>query len=88
MKAIVTVVGKDKEGIVAGASGKLAELGINILDISQTLFDDYFAMMMSVSIQDSAEFADVKEQLSTFGETIGVKIYIQNAAIFDEMHNL
>ena len=49
MKAIITVVGKDKSGIVAGVSGKIAELGLNIDDISQTVLDEYFTMMAAVS---------------------------------------
>ena len=53
MKAIITVVGKDKSGIVAGVSGKIAELGLNIDDISQTVLDEYFTMMAVVSSDES-----------------------------------
>ena len=53
MKAIITVVGKDKSGIVAGVSGKIAELGLNIDDISQTVLDEYFTMMAVVSSDKS-----------------------------------
>ncbi len=53
MKAIITVVGKDKSGIVAGVSAKIAELGLNIDDISQTVLDEYFTMMAVVSSEES-----------------------------------
>ena len=56
MKAIITVVGKDKSGIVAGVSGKIAELGLNIDDISQTVLDEYFTMMAVVSSDEKQDF--------------------------------
>jgi ACT domain-containing protein len=88
MKAIVTVIGKDKSGIVAGVSAKLAQLDANILDINQTIFDDYFAMMMMVEVAEKADFMELKAKLAEYGESLAVKIYIQNAAIFEAMHNL
>ncbi|HEM3633579.1 TPA: ACT domain-containing protein [Streptococcus suis] len=88
MKAIVTVVGKDKSGIVAGVATKIAELGLNIDDISQTVLDEYFTMMAVVSSDEKQDFTQLRSELDTFGQSLNVKINIQSAAIFDAMHNL
>ncbi|CYV88792.1 ACT domain-containing protein [Streptococcus suis] len=88
MKAIVTVVGKDKSGIVAGVATKIAELGLNIDDISQTVLDEYFTMMAVVSSDEKKDFTKLRAELEAFGQGLNVKINIQSAAIFDDMHNL
>ncbi|HFI0458036.1 TPA: ACT domain-containing protein [Streptococcus suis] len=88
MKAIVTVVGKDKSGIVAGVATKIAELGLNIDDISQTVLDEYFTMMAVVSSDEKKDFTQLRSELDDFGQSLNVKINIQSAAIFDAMHNL
>jgi len=88
MKAIITVVGKDKSGIVAGVSGKIAELGLNIDDISQTVLDEYFTMMAVVSSDDKQDFTYLRNEFETFGQTLNVKINIQSAAIFEAMYNI
>ncbi|HFI0350784.1 TPA: ACT domain-containing protein [Streptococcus suis] len=88
MKAIVTVVGKDKSGIVAGVATKIAELGLNIDDISQTVLDEYFTMMAVVSSDEKKDFTKLRAELDAFGQNLNVKINIQSAAIFDAMHNL
>ncbi|HEL1607430.1 ACT domain-containing protein [Streptococcus suis] len=88
MKAIVTVVGKDKSGIVAGVATKIAELGLNIDDISQTVLDEYFTMMAVVSSDEKQDFTQLRAELDAFGQNLNVKINIQSAAIFDAMHNL
>ncbi|HFI0304669.1 TPA: ACT domain-containing protein [Streptococcus suis] len=88
MKAIVTVVGKDKSGIVAGVATKIAELGLNIDDISQTVLDEYFTMMAVVSSDEKQDFTVLRSELDAFGQALNVKINIQSAAIFDAMHNL
>ncbi len=88
MKAIVTVVGKDKTGIVAGVASKLAALGLNIDDISQTVLDQYFTMMAVVSAEEKKDFTKLRAELEAYGEDLNVKINIQSAAIFDAMHNL
>lgn len=88
MKAVLTVIGKDKVGIIAGVSQLLAELDINILDVSQTIMEEYFTMMMLLSMEANADFETIREQLYTKGETLGVKISIQNQEIFDTMHKL
>ncbi|MEI4330699.1 ACT domain-containing protein [Streptococcus suis] len=88
MKAIVTVVGKDKSGIVAGVATKIAELGLNIDDISQTVLDEYFTMMAVVSSDEKKDFTKLRVELEAYGQALNVKINIQSAAIFDAMHNL
>ncbi|HEM5120781.1 TPA: ACT domain-containing protein [Streptococcus suis] len=88
MKAIVTVVGKDKSGIVAGVATKIAELGLNIDDISQTVLNEYFTMMAVVSSDEKQDFTQLRAELDAFGQSLNVKINIQSAAIFDAMHNL
>ena len=84
MKAILTVVGKDKVGIIAGVSQKLAELNINILDVSQTIMEDYFTMMMMLQMQPEADLEAIKQ----VENTLSVKISIQNEEIFNAMHKL
>lgn len=88
MKAIITVVGKDKAGIVAGVATKVTELGLNIDDISQTVLDEFFTMMAVVSSEDKKDFTHLRAELEAFGESLNVKINIQSSAIFDAMHNL
>jgi len=88
MKAIITVVGKDKSGIVAGVSGKIAELGLNIDDISQTVLDEYFTMMAIVSSDEKQDFTYLRNEFESFGQTLNVKINIQSAAIFEAMYNI
>ena len=88
MKAILTVVGKDKVGIIAGVSQKLAELNINILDVSQTIMGDYFTMMMMLQMQPEADLEAIKQALSQVENTLSVKISIQNEEIFNAMHKL
>lgn len=88
MKAIVTVVGKDKAGIVAGVSSKIAALGLNIDDISQTVLDEFFTMMAVVSSEEKQDFTALRGEFEAYGETLNVKINIQSAAIFDAMYNI
>lgn len=88
MKAILTVVGKDKVGIIAGVSQKLAELNINILNVSQTIMEDYFTMMMMLQMQPEADLEAIKQALSQVENTLSVKISIQNEEIFNAMHKL
>ncbi|MCB6341982.1 ACT domain-containing protein [Clostridium sp. AF18-27] len=88
-KAIITVVGKDTVGIIAKVCTYLAENRINILDISQTIVQDYFNMMMIVDVTAiSQSFGDVAEELEQVGEAIGVKVKIQREDIFTKMHRI
>ena len=88
MKAIITVVGKDKAGIVASVSAKIAEFGLNIDDISQTDLDDFFTMMAVVSSDEKQDFTKLRSEFEAYGDTLNVKINIQSAAIFDAMYNI
>ena len=88
MKAFITVVGKDRSGIVAGVSTKIAELGLNIDDISQTVLDEFSTMMAVVSSEEKQDFAALRSEFEAFGQELNVKINIQSAAIFDAMYNI
>ena len=89
MKAIVTVVGKDQVGIIAGACNTLADNRINVLDISQTIMEGYFTMMMVVDLAECrAPFDTLRASLKEYGESRGLSIRIQREDIFDAMHKL
>ncbi len=88
-KTIITVVGKDTVGIIAKVCTYLADNGINILDISQTIVQGYFNMMMIVDTSGMEKsFGDMADQLTALGETIGVAIKCQKEEIFDKMHRI
>lgn len=88
-KCIVTVLGKDTVGIIAKVCTYLAENGINILDISQTIVQGYFNMMMIVDVtKKDAEFTVICDELAKLGEEIGVSIRCQREEIFEKMHRL
>ena len=88
-KCIITVVGKDTVGIIAKVCTYLAESNINILDISQTIVQGYFNMMMVTDVsQTEKEFGTVSEELEVIGEGSGVTIRCQRAEIFEKMHRL
>ncbi len=89
MRAVVTVVGKDKTGIISKVSTFLAERQVNILDISQTIMDEYFAMIMMVDLSNSTmELAPLAEECRAMGEKIGMSIHIQHEDIFNAMHSV
>jgi len=88
-KAIITVVGKDTVGILAKTCTYLAKQQINILDISQTVVQDYFNMMMIVDYGKSRRhFEDVAADLAEIGLGMGLKIRCQKAEIFEKMHRV
>ncbi|OCG68947.1 ACT domain-containing protein [Gilliamella sp. Fer4-1] len=89
MKTILTVIGKDQTGIIAGISQKLYELDINILVVSQTIMDEYFTMIMLLDLSKiNVAFDEVKTTLTQTGEKLKVKVNIQREEIFDAMHRL
>ena len=89
MKGIITVLGKDQVGIIAKVCTYLAEDKINILDISQTIVNGYFNMMMIVDLNTSkTPFAECSAALEKLGEEIGVTIKCQREDIFDNMHRI
>ena len=88
-KIIITIVGKDRVGIVARTCNYLAENGMNILDITQTILQEYFNMMMIVDISGSPKsFDDMAKELEKVGEDIGVTIRCQREEIFTSMHRI
>lgn len=88
-KTIITVVGKDTVGIIAKVCTYLAENHINVLDISQTIIQGFFNMMMIVDLNTSEKpFAECAKDLEALGETIGVSIKCQKEEIFDMMHRI
>lgn len=89
MKALVTVIGRDKVGIIAGVCARLAESNINILDITQTVLQGYFTMMMIVDLSAATlPFDEIRGSLDAYGETLGVSIRIQRTDTFDAMHQI
>ena len=89
MKAIVTVIGEDRVGIIAGVCVDLAAFNVNVLDINQTVMQGYFTMMMVVDLKECAtSFDKLSEKLSAFGEGRGLSIRIQREDIFDAMHKI
>ncbi|MBE5903165.1 MULTISPECIES: ACT domain-containing protein [Pseudobutyrivibrio] len=88
-KVIITVVGKDTVGIIARICTYLAENGVNVLDITQTIVQGFFNMMMIVDIEKATKnFGDIQKDLESLGNEIGVQVKAQKQAIFDEMHRI
>lgn len=90
MKAIVTVIGKDRVGIIAEVCSLLAALNVNINDINQTVMqNDFFTMVMLADVsQSSVSFGEISEKLSKKGEEMGLSIKIQLEDIFNAMHRI
>ena len=89
MKAVVTVTGKDKVGIIAMASAECAKYGVNIIDISQTVMKEYFAMIMLVELEGmTAPFSEFAEEMKKSGESQGVDIHVMHEDIFNSMHKI
>ncbi len=88
MRAVVTVMGQDKTGIIAKTSTLLADNQINILDITQTIIQNIFTMVMLVDIGTNNEIADIAAKLETLGAELGVEIRIQHEDIFNSMHRI
>ena len=89
MNAIVTVIGKDKVGIIAKVTAKLAALDVNVLDLSQTIMQGNFTMVMLVDLAASkSSFGEVKDALNELGKEIELSIKIQRTEIFESMHSI
>ena len=89
MKAVITVIGKDKVGIIAFASAECAKYGANIIDISQTVMKEYFAMIMLVELDNlNCDFAEFVSAMKTSGEENGVDIRVMHEDIFNTMHQI
>lgn len=87
-RAIVSVIGKDQVGIIAKVTTVLAEQNVNILDISQTILQDFFTMMMLVDVTNFEDFDALHGQLSDVGASFGLTINIQLEEIFQAMHRV
>ncbi len=89
MKAIVTVVGKDRVGIIAGVCVKLAEFNINVLDINQTVMQGFLTMMMATDVsQCSIPLAELSTRMEEVGREMGLSIRVQREDIFEAMHRI
>ncbi|MGL5821307.1 MAG: ACT domain-containing protein [Sarcina sp.] len=89
MKAVITVVGKDRVGIIAEVSKILAENDVNILDISQTIMENYFTMMMITNFSNSSkDFGAMKKIFNEYSKTAAVDVSIQHEDIFNSMHKI
>ncbi len=89
MKAIVTVVGKDRVGIIAAVCTKLAEFNVNVLDISQTVMQGYFTMMMATEVsQCNVSVAELNKAMEAMGAEMGLSIRVQREDIFQSMHRV
>ena len=88
-KALVSVTGLDTTGIIAGVATKLSEMNINILDITQTILDGYFTMMMIVDLDGSGlDFEEINRRLQLVREKMNMTIHMQRMDIFDAMHRI
>ena len=89
MKAVVTVIGKDQKGIIAKVSGLLFENGVNILDISQTIMQDMFTMIMLVDFErEDVTLKHVTAKLEALEKEMGLSIHVQREEIFTSMHRI
>ena len=89
MKAIVTVVGKDRVGIIAAVCNQLASFNVNVLDISQTVMQGYFTMMMATDVSAcSIPVAVLSEKMEEIGKELGLSIRVQREDIFQAMHRI
>lgn len=89
MKAILTVIGKDKVGIIAGVSSELQKLNINILDVNQTIMGEFFTMIMMLDLKLSNDnFEKIKNILELKGKELGVEVKIQREEIFNSIYTV
>ena len=89
IKAVITVVGHDRVGIIAAVSARLTEFNVNILDISQTVMQDYFTMITMTDITNlNTSFGEFADAMGELGDEIGMKIRVQHEDIFNSMHRI
>lgn len=89
MKSILTVIGKDQVGIIAGISAELSKYHINILNVTQTIMDGYFTMIMMLDGSNAtATFEEIQKALAAKGQELKVEVKIQREEIFNSMHTL
>lgn len=89
MRIVITVIGRDKPGIVAKVSTKISELDMNIVDITQKVFDDnVFSMIMLVEADENANIKHLQEEFKSFEDKIGIRVFLQHEDIFKAMHRI
>ena len=90
MKAVITVIGRDTVGVVAKVSAVCAELNINIEDVSQSIMQDMFCMIMLVDMahKATAEAAAVRDRFTTLGKEMGMQVTVTRQEVFDAMHTI
>lgn len=89
MKAVITVIGKDTVGILAKVSGKCAQFNVNVIDVSQTVLDSMFCMIMICDISKmSISFGEFSEEMDALGAEMGMKIHTMHEDIFESMHRI
>ncbi len=89
MRAVVAVIGKDTVGILAKVSGICAEYGANVMDVTQTIMQDLFAMTMLIEISKiSIDYIDLAEKLKSAGKEMGLQVHVMHEDIFNSMHKI
>lgn len=88
-KAVITVIGKDMVGILAKVSAVCAEKGVNVLEVTQSILQDMFVMVMLVDIsRATAEVSELSDQFSALGQSLNLKIHVMHEDIFNSMHKI
>ncbi len=89
MRAVITVIGKDNVGILHKVSGICAEMGVNVIEVTQSVLQDMFAMIMLVDITDmTKDFSQLVDEMTSLGEKLGLSIHTMHEDIFNSMHNI
>ena len=89
MKAVITVIGKDTVGILAGVAGECAKYGANVVEVTQSVMQDMFAMIMVVDISNcSVPFAELSGALKKIGENFGVKVHVTHEELYNTMYRV
>ena len=89
MKAVITVIGKDMVGILAKVSTVCAEKGINVIEVTQSILQDMFAMIMIVDISAATvPISELSVEFDTLGEKLGLKIHVMHEDVFNSMHRI
>ena len=89
MKAVITVIGKDMVGILAKVSTICANKGVNVIEVTQSIMQDMFAMIMMVDISGSAvPFSALTDEFEALGEQLGLKIHVMHEDVFNSMHRI
>ena len=89
MRAVITVIGKDNVGILHKVSGVCSEKGVNVIEVTQSVLQDMFAMSMLVDITDmTSDFSELVDDMTSLGEKLGLSIHTMHEDIFNSMHNV